>query len=99
MAYGWSPRQMARVNARRRERGQEELEYSPRSERAATQYAEEYQQYGRRRKGIEEEDDENQVVSKTPRLDEYSEMQRRSQVRRGPKILSSPYAKMTGMMA
>jgi len=87
---------MARVNARRKNRGQSELEFTPKSERAKMEYSEEY---GRRRKGIEEEDDETQVVSKTPRLDEYSEMQRRSQVRRGPKILSSPYAKMTGMMA
>ena len=86
MAYGWSPRQMARVNARRRERGQKELEYSPRSERAATQYAEEYQQYGRRRKGIEEEDDETQVVSKTPRLDELKARQGRKMGANTPRL-------------
>jgi transcription elongation GreA/GreB family factor len=114
MAYGWSPKQMARVNARRQARGQEQLEFRPRSEKAASQYAEEYEQYGRRRKGIEEEDDEAQVVSKTPRLDELKARQGKKmgaktprldrfkerlfqrEAERGPQILASPFAKLTG---
>jgi hypothetical protein len=87
---------MARINAGRAARGRKQLEFSPADEEAKAEYA---QEYGRRRKGIEEEDDETQVVSKTPRLEEYYGMQRRVQSRRGPKILSSPFEKMTGGMA
>jgi len=65
MKYGWTPEQFERVNARRAARGQKQL----------SQGGEYSGQYSRRRKGIEEEDDETQVVSKTPRLDEYKTMQ------------------------
>ena len=100
MAYGWSPTQMARVNARRQARGQKPLEFNPKSERAASQYAEEY---GRRRKGIEEEDDETQVVSKTPRLDEYKKMladrEKEKAIAKAPRVLSSPYGTQMGSLA
>jgi hypothetical protein len=112
MAYGWSPKQMARVNARRQARGQEQLEFRPRSERAATQYAEEYEEYGRR-KGIGKKNEKPQVAgmeeerklgtAKTPRLNEFKERQKeyqkrllQRQIERSPQILASPFAKLTG---
>jgi hypothetical protein len=75
------------------------LEFNPPSERAASRYAEEY---GRRRKGIEEEDDETQVVSKTPRLDEYKKMledrEKKKALAKGPRVLSSPYGTEMGSL-
>ena len=66
MKYGWTPEQLERVNARRADRGQKQLSQGG-------EYSGEYSR--RRRKGIEEKDDETQIVSKTPRLDEYKTMQ------------------------
>jgi hypothetical protein len=65
MRYGWNQEQLSRVNERRLARGQKPL----------SQTGEYSGKYSRRRKGIEEEDDETQVVSKTPRLDEYKTRQ------------------------
>jgi hypothetical protein len=94
MGYGWSTKQLARVNARRAARGQKPLAASIRSEKDAEDYDTEYsKQYSRRRrKGIEEEDDETQVVDKekdgkrlgtaaTPRLEEYKARQEEYQKR------------------
>jgi hypothetical protein len=103
MGYGWSSKQMARVNARREARGQEPLEFNPPSERAASRYAEEYERYGRRRRGVEEEDDETQVVSKTPRLEEYKKMladrEKEKAIAKAPRVLSSPYGTQMGSLA
>jgi hypothetical protein len=97
MGYGWSTKQLARINARRAARGQKALKTSIRSEKDAEDYDTEYsKQYGRRRKSIEEEDDETQVVDKeegeegevkklgtaaTPRLAEYKARQEEYQKR------------------
>jgi hypothetical protein len=106
MTYGWSTKQLARVNARRAARGQKPLTASIRSEKDAEDYDTEYsKQYGRRRKSIEEEDDETQVVdkdgkrrlgtAKTSRLDEYKKMLadrgKEKALAKGPRVLSSPY--------
>jgi len=77
MAYGWSAKQMARVNARRARRGQEELSPGPVSQK----YIEDYTiEYGKRRaekpkrRFPETDEDETQVARlgevETPRLAE-----------------------------
>jgi hypothetical protein len=93
MGYGWSTKQLARINARRAARGQKPLAASIRSEKDAEDYDTEYsKQYSRRRKGVEEEDDETQIVDKeedekklgtaaTPSLDEYKRRQEEYQKR------------------
>ncbi len=92
MKYGWSARQLARVNERRMARGQKPLSQGEGSEEYAQDYNEYLKKYRRRRKGIEEEDDETQVVDKekdekklgtaaTPRLDEYKRRQEEYQKR------------------
>jgi hypothetical protein len=94
MKYGWSPEQLARVNARRAARGQNPLSQ-------VGGYSGEYSR--RRRKGIEEEDDETQVVSKTPRLDEYKKMladrEKEKAIAKAPRVLSSPYGTQMGSLA
>jgi hypothetical protein len=76
MKYGWTAQQMARVNARRETRGQKSLSQGAVNEKYSQDYNEYLQQYSRRRrKGIEEEDGGAQVVSKTPRLEEYKTIQ------------------------
>jgi|688.fasta_scaffold562059_1 hypothetical protein len=93
MKYGWTPEQLERVNARRAARGQKQL----------SQGGEYSGQYSRRRKGIEEEDDETQVVSKTPRLDEYKKMladrEKEKAIAKAPRVLSSPYGTEMGSLA
>jgi hypothetical protein len=93
MKYGWTPEQLERVNARRAARGQKQL----------SQGGEYSGQYSRRRKGIEEEDDETQVVSKTPRLDEYKKMladrEKEKAIAKAPRVLSSPYGTQMGSLA
>ena len=93
MKYGWTPEQLERVNARRAARGQKQL----------SQGGEYSGQYSRRRKGIEEEDDETQVVSKTPRLDEYKKMladrEKEKAIAKTPRVLSSPYGTQMGSLA
>jgi hypothetical protein len=106
MRYGWSAKQLERVNARRARRGQKPLGYS--------------KEYSRRRKSIEEEDEDPQIVSEkevdenlgkaetprleklkekqktnisaeTPRLDEYKKRLRQRELEKSRKMFSSPY--------
>ncbi len=104
MRYGWTEEQLARVNERRLARGQKPLSQ-------AGEYSGQYSR--RRRKGIEEEDDETQVVNKdgerrlgtakTSRLDEYKKMledkEKKKSLAKGPRVLSSPYGTETGSLA
>ena len=79
MAYGWSAKQMARVNARRARRGQEELLPGPVSEKYQSDYMSEYEKRNAekpKRRFPETDEDETQVANleeeKTPRLNEYA---------------------------
>jgi hypothetical protein len=112
MKYGWTAQQMARVNARREARGQKPLSQGAVNEKYSQDYNEYLQQYSRRRKGIEEEDDETQVVNKdgerrlgtakTSRLDEYKKMledrEKKKALAKGPRVLSSPYGTEMGSL-
>ena len=90
MRYGWTEEQLARVNERRLARGQKSLSQ-------AGEYSGQYSR--RRRKGIEEEDDETRVVSKTPRLDEYKMRLRQREMEKSGGYLSSPYGTEMGSLA
>jgi hypothetical protein len=104
MSYGWTDEQLERVNSRRVARGQKPLSQGG-------EYSGEYSR--RRRKGIEEEDDETQVVNKdgerrlgtakTSRLDEYKKMledrEKKKALAKGPRVLSSPYGTQTESIA
>jgi hypothetical protein len=113
MGYGWSTKQLARINARRAARGQKPLAASIRSEKDAEDYDTEYsKQYARRRrKGVEEEDDETQVVDKededgeklgtaaAPRLEEYKKRLRQRQIEKARGFAPSPFGFQAGSLA
>jgi hypothetical protein len=103
MSYGWTDEQLERVNSRRVARGQKPLSQGG-------EYSGEYSR--RRRKGIEEEDDETQVVNKdgerrlgtakTSRLDEYKRMledrKKKKAIAKSTRVLSSPYETQIGSL-
>jgi hypothetical protein len=103
MGYGWTEAQLDRVNERRLARGQKPI----------SQIGEYSGKYSRRRKSIEEEDDETQVVdkdggrrlgtAKASRLDEYRKMledrEKEKALAKAPRVLSSPYGTETGSLA
>ena len=75
MAYGWSAKQMARVNERRARRGQEELSPGRVSEKYEADYMSEYEKRRAekpKRRFPETDEDETQVArlgeARTPRL-------------------------------
>lgn len=78
MAYGWSAKQIARVNARRARRGQKELSPGKVEEGNEADYISEYEKYiskKPKRRFPETDEDETQVAGigkpDTSRLDKY----------------------------